>query len=130
MFRLLHAAFLALTFATFTPAYVQQTVSVAEGNTRVIDRGRLTVKFVEIVEDSRCAKGMTCVWAGNAKIKLSVAKGKMALRTVELNSNTGQKTIKISGYQITLVSLTERVPDHLDMPQPPFIARLSIKKMR
>ena len=31
-----------------------------------------TVRFVEIVEDSRCPEGVECVWAGRAQIRVEV----------------------------------------------------------
>jgi hypothetical protein len=34
------------------------------GQSAVISGERLTIKFVEVAGDSRCAKGAECVWAG------------------------------------------------------------------
>jgi len=37
----------------------------------------ITVKFIEVVEDSRCPKDVNCIWAGRAIVKVEVdAKGK------------------------------------------------------
>jgi hypothetical protein len=32
-----------------------------------------TIKFVEVLEDSRCPKDATCVWAGRAKILIEIS---------------------------------------------------------
>ena len=32
----------------------------------------ITIKFVEVVEDSRCPTGLNCVWAGRAIVKAEV----------------------------------------------------------
>ncbi|QAA82063.1 hypothetical protein EI546_10170 [Aequorivita sp. H23M31] len=37
----------------------------------------ISIKFVEVVEDSRCPKGVNCIWAGRAIVKVEVtANGK------------------------------------------------------
>jgi hypothetical protein len=30
------------------------------------------ITFIEVLEDSRCPKNVTCIWAGQAKVRLSV----------------------------------------------------------
>ncbi len=65
----------------------------------------LVVKFVSVPEDSRCPKGAACVWAGNAKVKLEVRKGRGAWKTVELNTNAGATSAVVEGFEIKLVGL-------------------------
>lgn len=36
--------------------------------------GDKSVKFEEVISDSRCPKEVTCVWAGEAKVKVAVFK--------------------------------------------------------
>lgn len=36
--------------------------------------GDYTVKFAEVLSDSRCPEKVTCVWAGEAKIRLEIQK--------------------------------------------------------
>jgi hypothetical protein len=40
--------------------------------TAIISAEDLTIKFVEVAGDSRCAKGVVCVWAGEAKCRMSI----------------------------------------------------------
>lgn len=43
----------------------------------------ITVKFLEVVEDSRCPKDVSCIWAGRAIVKVEVdAKGKKREETL------------------------------------------------
>jgi hypothetical protein len=35
----------------------------------------LQLRFIEIVSDSRCPRGVTCVWAGEVRVRLSVRSG-------------------------------------------------------
>lgn len=68
-------------------------------------RSNLTVKFVSLVEDSRCPEGADCVWAGNAKIKIEVGKGGKK-QIFEIGTNLEPKSAAFRGYLIELVSLT------------------------
>lgn len=50
-------------------------VKVPQGET-VIIKG-VSIKFLEVIEDSRCPKDVTCIWAGRAIVKVEViANGK------------------------------------------------------
>lgn len=43
----------------------------------------ITLKFLEVVEDSRCPKGVNCIWAGRAIVKVEVtADGQKAIKTL------------------------------------------------
>lgn len=50
-------------------------VKIPQGET-VIIKG-VSIKFLEVIEDSRCPKYVTCIWAGRAIVKVEViANGK------------------------------------------------------
>ena len=42
------------------------------GKTAVIEGENLTFEFVEVTADSRCAKGVECIWAGEAKCRMKI----------------------------------------------------------
>lgn len=43
----------------------------------------VTIKFLEVIEDSRCPKGVNCIWAGRAIVKVEVT----------ANGQTNEKTL-------------------------------------
>lgn len=45
-------------------------VKVPKGET-IVMKG-VSINFMEVVEDSRCPTGVNCIWAGRAKVKVSV----------------------------------------------------------
>ncbi|MBK8302411.1 MAG: hypothetical protein WBC19_12780 [Pyrinomonadaceae bacterium] len=96
---------ITLLTAMATLAKDPETFSVQIGEQKVTTTGKITVKFIEVLEDSRCPPHVTCIWAGNAKIKISVKKGRKAAKTFELNSGLDPKTIVFEGYDITFVDL-------------------------
>lgn len=107
---------------------VPETLTISEGSQKSADRGRLTIKFVSVLEDSRCPPDVTCVWAGNAKVKLAISKGKAAPSFVELNTGHDPTSVIFNGYEIKLVSLTHRVPEHLMISDKPQVVTLSVTK--
>ena len=42
------------------------------GKTAVVEAENLTFEFVEVTADSRCAKGVECIWAGEAKCRMII----------------------------------------------------------
>jgi hypothetical protein len=78
-------------------------------NKQAVDAGsKLTFKLIE-VKDTRCPTDVDCVWAGNAVVKLSIAKGKSGAKTFELNTALEPNVISFQGYTITLKDLSPTV---------------------
>mgnify|MGYP000900437959 CR=1 len=114
----------------FASAKESETVKVRVGEIKSAGGGRLAIKFVSVVEDSRCPIDARCVWAGNAKIKIAVSKGKMAAKTIELNSGLKPDSITIYGYEIKFVDLSPHPGENVRMAAFPKMATLSVKKTR
>ncbi len=51
-----------------------------------LDLGSYAVVFCEVVSDSRCPKGVECIWAGEAKVKLEFFEGDTSLGTRIISS--------------------------------------------
>ncbi|EDM45460.1 hypothetical protein SCB49_06622 [unidentified eubacterium SCB49] len=49
-------------------------IAVKVGLTQTVTIDGVSITFVEVVEDSRCPINTNCVWAGEAKIVVSIAK--------------------------------------------------------
>lgn len=122
-------AFLTITaMAVSGLARGTEEISLAVGKQKSADRGRLSIKFDKIVEDSRCPMNARCIQAGNAKIRLAVAKGKMAPKFVELNTGEGPNSVKVYGYTISLEGLSQNDPAMMGPRDIPLVATLSVKK--
>ncbi|WP_116810992.1 hypothetical protein [Steroidobacter cummioxidans] len=53
-------------------AALDQEVLLAPGERVVFGPPQLDVQFVRVSEDSRCPSDVTCVWAGQVKVQLSI----------------------------------------------------------
>jgi len=89
----------------------------------------IKIKFVDLIEDSRCPTDTTCVWAGNAKISVQLSKnGKKKI--LEMNSGISPKTVHFEGYDITLTRLTPAPASNIRIRKDGYVATFTITKRR
>lgn len=105
---------LILTALTANAQNWQKRVSIANRREKVVSGFGIKIKFLDVLDDSRCPKGQTCVWAGNAKVKIQVFSGRRA-SVFEINTNLSPQIATIGGYEIKLDSLEPR-PDTAGKP--------------
>ena len=98
--------FIALTVPALANAQVARSVDVKIHQETVDRRTGLRIKFLELVEDSRCPTDTNCVWAGNAKIKIRVRTAGGKTRTLTLNSTLQPQTLSYGEYDFRLTGLT------------------------
>ncbi|MCX6013433.1 MAG: hypothetical protein NTV30_08520 [Chloroflexi bacterium] len=73
-------------------AFLGKEFSLAIGQSATISGGELSVKLLDVTEDSRCPKGVTCVWAGQVNCMVEVT----------INGNTDKvKLTETGGSTIT-----------------------------
>lgn len=60
-----------------SPARLQYgaPVTLAPGEAVLVEQSAVRVRFVRVVEDSRCPRDVTCVWAGRAVVELTATVG-------------------------------------------------------
>jgi hypothetical protein len=69
---------------------------------------KLRITFMNVKDDSRCPKDVTCVWAGNAAVRVWVTNGRGG-KTLTVNtgkSSTLSDEAEFKGYKIKLVELS------------------------
>ena len=93
-----------LAFAMTGIAQTPEYLTVKAGKQAVGKKSKIKIKFVSVVEDSRCPEGVNCIWAGNAKIKVLISNG-MTSKEYEMNSNLGPKGDSFDGWAIYLEDL-------------------------
>lgn len=116
----------------FGGSVIAQTKGVREVKVQVNKQARVTgtkytVKFVEMVEDSRCATGTNCVWAGNAKIKVQITKNGRSPKILELNSN-GPEAAAFDGHTFKLAALTPHPAMNIRINRNGYVATIQVSK--
>ena len=122
---------LILTFAAgslFTArADTIKTVRLGINQQKDLYGRKLRVKFLSVMEDSRCPEGTNCIWAGNAKIKVRVTDNKGRSKEFELNTNLPEKKVSYGGYDIEIAKL-DPFPKAVTTNRPAYVATLTVKK--
>lgn len=82
-------------------------VSVAYGREVTIKQESLIIGFTDLLEESRCPRGVECVWEGNAKIRITLQTPPLEKITIaELNTHPDYPTsVEYEGREITLMEL-------------------------
>lgn len=75
--------------------------TLAVGQTATVAGENLSTKFVEVVSDSRCPKGATCIWAGEASCLIELTASDATLSKVLTQPGpSSPSTATVAGYDI------------------------------
>jgi hypothetical protein len=122
---------LTLVFGVGVTARAQanQTLKVIVNQQKTAPKSKLAIKFVSLVEDSRCAEGVRCVWAGNARIQVKISDSRGRSETFEMNTNMGAKGASFGGYAVNLESVEPRPRANARINRNAYTATFSISKL-
>lgn len=109
-------------------AALDQEFEVRVGQWVSIEGERLRVSFSRVAEDSRCPEGVTCVWAGNAKVVLKLSKGRRRGSTLTLNTGLDPKQAAFRGYEVRLVKLDRYPKEKRRMRSRDYVATLVVSR--
>lgn len=129
-----------IAMLTLAVAFIMGAIESADAQTRrefvlrpnqqkSVFAGHLKIKFVEVTDDSRCPTGVTCVWAGNAVVKLVITGYRAGSKTVELNTNGGVKGDQLEGYAINLESVTPYPKANKPIKKTDYRATISVSRL-
>jgi hypothetical protein len=95
---------------TAGPTALGESFLLGEGQTATIESEGLSVSFVNVSEDSRCPSGVTCIWAGQAKVVIGVvhtATGEdLGVREIVLGGGGGEAaTASFGRYSVEVLTL-------------------------
>src|SRR4051812_18848625 len=127
-FLLTVAITLLLGGSTFAVAQPSETVSIKVNHQKSVARGRINVRFAEMVEDSRCPRDVQCVQAGNATVKIRVSRGrKTEILTISTDARNGGSA-SFEGYKFRLVSLTPEPRSNIRINPDGYVAKIEVTK--
>lgn len=120
-------AILAMT--TITSAAKPEKFTLRPGQQKRAAKGELRVKFISVVEDSRCPVGVDCVWAGNAQIKVIATDERGQSKEMIINTTMGPQGDQFAGYAINLVSLTPQPTSKGKAPDSRYRATFTVARL-
>ena len=104
------------------------TLKVQVNHEKRFARSKLSVRFVELVEDSRCPVDTQCIWAGNAKIKIRVSKNGRS-HDLTLDTNGPNQAVTAEGYTLKLVGLTPAPRSNIRINRNGYVATFEAEKL-
>ena len=120
---------LALAGVDVKAAKPVETLRVQVNHEKRFSRNKLFVRFVELVEDSRCPTDANCVWAGNAKIKVRV-RGNGRSHDLTLDTNGPNQSATAEGYSIKLIGLTPQPRSNIRINRNGYVATIEALKLK
>ncbi len=90
----------------------------------------LKIRWLEI-EDSRCAIGVTCVWAGQMGATLEITQGTKSPVEVKLLTRVGREpeVTEVAGYALSLLEITPHPKQNVTPQRNAHTLRLGIMKL-
>jgi hypothetical protein len=89
----------------------------------------LSVRFIGVSEDSRCAVDVQCVWAGNAIVRLALSATGTTGTEAALNTTLDPKSATFAGYSVRLAGLKPLPRSGTAMPVNSYVATLEIRAL-
>ena len=106
--------------AQLQPAVIVEpglSFALAPGQTAEIKRSDTRITFRQVREDSRCPTDVTCVWEGDAKVEVVIARPGTPDETKLLSIKSPGNETRVGNLKIRFVGLTP-VPRQADAGAP------------
>jgi hypothetical protein len=97
------------------------------GETAYIADTRLSIRVNAVPEDSRCPRDVVCVWAGNARVSLTLRDGSNT-DAVDLNSTLEPRAVTRWGYTVRLVDVQPVPSAGQPIPAQEYVIRLVVTR--
>jgi hypothetical protein len=116
---------------TGATARLGRPFNLRAGRQVTVKRERLRIKFVAVDEDSRCPANVTCVWAGNAAVRLEVSTTRRNSKALKLNTNMSPTLVdekQYRGYKVKLVELSPYPRSNQQIAAGDYVVTLLVSK--
>ena len=94
----------SLPTETGDPSPSARTLSVGVGETASVPGSDVTITFRSVSEDSRCPPDVTCGWAGNGRVALTLSRAEGS-EDAELNTILEPREIDFAAMRVVLAAL-------------------------
>jgi len=126
--------FLISSFMVIVPVYggpsTQRQLVLETRQEKAVPTFGIKIKFLDVLEDSRCPEGRACVWEGNAKVRISVWSGRQKPIVLEVNSALQPQVVNYGRYEIRLAALDPRpTPENGKPSSDNYVATFTVRKL-
>lgn len=99
---------------------------LAIGETARIDGTTSRITFRSVAEDSRCPADVRCVWAGNARLLLTLSTDGRGDSSISVNTGIEPRSALVSGHLLRVTSLTPQPRAGIAIPPNSYVAKLAL----
>jgi hypothetical protein len=108
-------------------ARLGEQFDIRVGETAYIADTHLSIRVNGVPEDSRCPRDVVCVWAGNARVSLTLRDASNT-DAVDLNSTLEPRAITRGGYTVQLVDVQPVPTAGQPIPAREYVIRLVVTR--
>lgn len=94
----------------------------------ILGAEKIEIKFLAVLEDSRCPEGADCLWEGNGKARFEMKKSGGEAEFFELNTNLAPTFQKLWEYEIKLLNLEPKPQLGIEIKKANYAATLFVCK--
>lgn len=107
---------------------LEESFELRIGHSARVD-GALDVRFDDVVQDSRCPTGVTCIWAGDAVVRLHLGfGGDSATTDLHTNAGAGVQHAVFAGYDVALEALAPAPAKDQPVARESYTATLRVRQ--
>lgn len=103
-----------------------QEITLTYGEEKQLDESVVRLGFTDVLEDSRCAVDVVCVWQGNAAVVVTIAAGKGPAYSLTLNTALDPGSADWFGVRITLLEVAPAPLAGQPIPLESYAVRLRV----
>lgn len=105
-----------------------QTITVQINRQKTLPKSNLTIKFLALLEDSRCPTDAQCIQAGTARIKVEIKKAGGKPQIFELNTSVNPQPVSFAGYRISLIDVNPKPATNIRIDRNGYAATFDVVK--
>jgi hypothetical protein len=112
-------------------ASLDSSFQLSHNQTAVVESESLSVKFLNVTEDSRCPVGVKCIWAGQAVVELEIKSHDNEPDSMALISQSGRGDLAIKQLNGLIVNLVKVEPPrkrNQEIPLSKYLITLNISR--
>lgn len=104
-----------------------QTVELAVGEEASVPGTVVRVAFLGVEEDSRCPVDVTCVWEGDAAVRLGLTAGSGPTHLHVLHTALEPEAVDFNGLRVTLVEVAPEPREGEPVPVDDYVVTLRLE---
>ena len=103
------------------------TFELKAGQVARVGTAGVLIGFRGVAADSRCPSDVTCVWQGDAELRVHATVGRRAWTPFALHTTLDPRAATFEGYTITIVALAPTPLEGRQIPAGDYIATLRVE---